>query len=207
MINSQILIVDDDRLILHTLSAGLRSAGYQTVVADSGEAAIRSASELPLDLAIVDVTMPGMSGLELAVVLQRDHGIPCLFLSAHADAAMVERAVAEGALGYLVKPLDVPNIIPSVEAALVRAREISGLRQTQAQLNVALNQNREVSIAIGMLMGGHGLSQERAFEALRAAARKERRKVSELASEVISGQCSLGKIIEMGGERRSVRNS
>ena len=205
MANAQLLIVDDDRLILHTLSTGLRSAGYRTVEADSGESAIKIAQELPIDLAIVDVRMPGMSGLELAEHLRVHTAIPCIFLSAYADTAIVERAVAEGALGYLVKPLDVPNIIPSIEAALVRAKELSELKKTQVQLNAAVNQTRHISIAIGLLMGRYGLSKEQAFEALRKAARKERRKLDDLAAEILSGKADIGIIIEMEGKSRSVR--
>jgi AmiR/NasT family two-component response regulator len=207
MANAQLLIVDDDRLILHTLSVGLRGAGYRTVEAESGEEAIRIVHTLPIDLAIIDVRMPGMSGLELAGYLRTHTATPCIFLSAYGDAGIVEQAVAEGALGYLVKPLDVPNIIPSIEAALVRAQELSGLKKAKAQLDAAVNQTRDISIAIGMLMERHGLSKERAFEALRKAARKERRKLDELAEKLISGEADIGIIVEIDGKSRSVRKT
>ncbi len=141
IVNAQILIVDDDRLITHTLSTGLRSAGYRTVEADSGAAAIKIAQEQPIDLAILDVRMAGMSGLELAQYLNT-HRIPYIFLSAHADSATVEQAVASGALGYLVKPLDVPNIVPTIETALSKAKELSELRKKQAELNDEMRQTR-----------------------------------------------------------------
>ena len=188
MESAQLLIVDDDRLILHTLSVGLRSAGYRTVEADSGEAAIRLVHTLPIDLAIIDVRMPRMSGVELAGYLRTHSATPCIFLSAYGDADIVEQAVAEGALGYLVKPLDVPNIIPSIEAALVRAKELADLKKSQAHLNAAVNQRREISIAVGLLMERHRLTREQAFEALRKAARKERRKLDELAAALIAGE-------------------
>ena len=203
--NAQLLIVDDDRLILHTLSTGLRSAGYRTVEADSGEAAIKLAQGLPIDLAILDIRMSGMSGLELAAHL-RDHGaIPSIFLSAYADNALVEQAVAEGALGYLVKPLDVPNIVPTIEAALVRAKELAALKKTQAQLNAAVKQGRDISVAIGMLMEHCGLGKEQAFEALRKVARRERRKLDDLAAEILAGKADLAKIIEIEAKTQSVR--
>lgn len=204
MANAQLLIVDDDRLILHTLSVGLRGAGYRTAEAESGEEAIRIVHELPIDLAIIDVRMPGMSGLELAGYLRTHTVTPFIFLSAYGDAGIVEQAVAEGALGYLVKPLDVPKIIPSIEAALVRAQELSGLKKAKAQLDAAVNQTRHISIAIGLLMERHGLSKEQAFEALRKAARKERRKLDELAEKLISGKADIGIIVEMEGKSRPV---
>jgi response regulator NasT len=204
MENAQLLIVDDDRLILHILSTGLRSAGYRTVEADSGESAIRIAHTLPIDLAILDVRMPGMSGLELAGYLRTNTATPCIFLSAYGDTAIVEQAVAEGALGYLVKPLDVPNIIPSIATALARAKELSDLKKTQAQLNAAVSQRRDIGIAIGLLMERHGLGEQPAFDMLRKAARKERRKLDELAAEVLSGKADIGLIIEKDGKSRSV---
>jgi AmiR/NasT family two-component response regulator len=207
MANAQLLIVDDDRLILHTLSTGLRSAGYRTLEADSGESAIKLAQELPIDLAIIDVRMPGMSGLELAGYLRTHTATPFIFLSAYGDAGIVEQAVAEGALGYLVKPLDVPNIIPSIEAALVRAKELSDLKKTEAHLNAAVNQGRDISIAIGLLMERYGLSKERAFEALRKAARKERRKLEDFAAELISGKADIGISVEIEGKGRPVRKT
>ena len=188
MKNTQLLIVDDDRLILHTLSVGLRGSGYRTVGADSGASAIEIAEKTAIDLAIIDVRMPGMTGVELARHLKDLAAIPCIFLSAYGDAVIVEQAVAEGALGYLVKPLDVPNIIPSIEAALVRARELADLKKSQAHLNAAVNRRREISIAVGLLMERHSLTKEQAFEALRKAARKERRKLEELAVALIAGK-------------------
>lgn len=188
MKNAQLLIVDDDRLILHTLSAGLSGAGYRTVEANSGAAAIQITEKTAIDLAIIDVRMPGMSGVELAERLKDLAAIPCIFLSAYGDADIVEQAVAEGALGYLVKPLDVPNIIPSIEAALVRAKELSDLKRTQAQLNAAVKKRRDISIATGLLMERHRLTEGQAFEALRNAARKDRRKLEELAVALIAGK-------------------
>lgn len=199
MPNAQILIVDDDRLVLHGLTSGLRSAGYRTAEADSGEAAIKIARELPIDLAIVDVSMPGMSGLELAEYFRIHTAIPCIFLSAYTDTAIVERAVAEGALGYLVKPLDVPSIVPTIEAALIRARELSALKNERSQLNTALHQGRNVSIAIGLLMARYGLDKDQALDALRKAARRERRKLDDLASSLIADGADLGRIVATSG--------
>jgi len=194
MEHAQLLIVDDDRLILHTLSTGLRGAGYRTVEADSGEEAIRIVHTLPIDLAIIDVRMQGMSGLELAAYLRTHTATPCIFLSAYGDSGIVEQAVLEGALGYLVKPIDVPNILPSIATALARAKELAGLKETKAQLDAAVNQRRDISIAVGLLMEHYGLGKEQAFDMLRKAARKARRKLHELAAELVSGKAEIGKI-------------
>jgi len=187
MTQAQLLLVEDDMLILRTLARGLRDAGYQVSEAESGEEAMQICSELRPDLAILDINMPGISGLELARWLApRD--IPCMFLSAYDDADFVRQAEQAGALGYLVKPLDVPRIIPSLKTALARARDLAVLRESEDKLVVALQNSREISIAIGLLMERHGISAEQAFERLRTQARSERKKVLDLARSLIAGE-------------------
>lgn len=191
MTQALILLVDDDRLILHTLSAGLRDAGYRTLLADSGEAAVEIAKHQAIDLAIIDARMLGMSGTQLAAYFRDGGKVPFIFLSAYDDVKIVRGAVSSGALGYLVKPLDVAQIVPSIEAALMRAKDISGLRSTTAQLTAAVAQGRQISVATGLLMERHGLDKEQAFNALRTAARSKRRNLDQLADEVIAGKTDV----------------
>lgn len=106
-------------------------------------------------------------------------------LSAYSDAQTVERAASLGALGYLVKPLDVAQIRPAVEAGLRRARELDELRQTRAQLQKALDGDRDINVATGITMVQYRLQRTAAFELLRASSRSQRRKLAELAREVI----------------------
>lgn len=181
-----LLLVDDDRLIQATLSNGLRDAGYQVSTAESvDDAEALLTSGLRPDMALVDVRMPGRSGLELAERLRALDHIPFLMLSAFSDAQTVDRAADLGALGYLVKPLDVAQIRPAVEAGLRRARELDALRQTRAQLQKALDGDRDINVATGITMVQYRLPRTAAFELLRASSRSQRRKLAELAREVI----------------------
>jgi len=188
-----ILVVDDDRLVLAALSEGLRGAGYRVTSAASGEVAIGVAGRDAPDLALLDVSMPGMSGIELGKLL-REQGIPFLCLSAYGDQEIVRQAAEEGALGYLVKPLDIQQIVPSIEAALSRAAEIRKLRETEAQLNVALAGSREISMVVGLLMQRDRLDRTMAFELLRSHARSQRRPIAEVAGELLSSAEKLNKI-------------
>ncbi|MBI4204300.1 MAG: response regulator [Betaproteobacteria bacterium] len=183
---THILVVDDDRLILATLAKGLRQAGYDITEASSGEIALRLAAELKPDLALLDVRMPGMSGLAVAEQLGATHDVPFIFLSAYGDPDIVEQATRHGALGYLVKPVDVPQIIPAIEAARARAAEIRKLRATGEQLSSALEGDREISVAMGILMERRGLDRREAFETLRASARAQQRKLKDVAAEVVN---------------------
>ncbi len=183
---AHILLVDDDRLVLTTLSHGLQRAGYRVSSADSAEDAehILAAGIRP-DLAILDVRMPGNSGLQLAQRLRQLDHIPFLMLSAYSDAATVEQANACGALSYLVKPIDLAQLAPAVAAALARAHELHTLNASRQQLQAALDSERDISIAVGITMAQQQLGRDAAFAALRNTARSQRCKLAVLAAQVI----------------------
>lgn len=182
----RLLVVDDDQVVIATLADGFRYAGYHVIEALSGEEGLRLAAEARPDLALLDVRMPGMPGLDLARRLRDEFGVPFMFLSAYGDVQVAREAAECGALGYLVKPLAVAQIIPSVESALARAAEIRKLRETEAQLGTALASGRETSMAVGVLMERHRLDRNEAFNALRDQARIGQRKVSDFAAQVLA---------------------
>lgn len=188
-----ILLVDDDRLILATLSVGLEKAGYRVMMASDGLEALELVQELTPDLAILDVRMPNMPGTELAEKFM-ELGIPFLALTAYSETETVEVLVNRGALGYLVKPIDVPQLIPAVEAALKRAQEIESLRDGHEHLNRVLEKDRDVSKATGIIMERFRMTSEEAFEHLRRKARSERRKLKEVAREIVQAQDVLNNL-------------
>ena len=195
---AHILIVDDDRLVLATLGQGLRDAGYRVTEASDGKSALDLVSRNAPDLALLDVRMPGMSGVELAERLAAEYQLPFIFLSAYGDADIIERAKQLGALGYLVKPLDVPQIIPSLEAALARAAQIRSLKDTGEQLSHALETGREINIAVGIVMERQRLTRQAAYELLRSNARSQRRRMQEIAAGLIE---ALDHVNGFGGAR------
>ena len=196
-----ILVVDDDRLVLAALAEGLRGAGYRVTGAASAEDALATAARDALDLALLDVRMPGMGGIELGARL-REQGVPFLYLSAYGDREAVEGALEKGALGYLVKPLDIQQIVPSIETALIRARDLAKLRETEAQLSTALSGTRDISMAVGLLMMRDRINREKAFELLRANARAQRRTVADIASELLTSAEKLYTIKDLKGPSR-----
>ena len=182
----RLLLVDDDRLTLATLAEGLRMAGYLVAAADSAEQALTRAAEQPFRIAILDVRMPTLSGVELAHLLDRRHGLRSLFLSAYDEPEEVAEAVREGGLGYLVKPVDPARLRPAIETALARARDLGGLVAAKQQLERALEDSRCTSMAIGIVMAQQGLSEQEAFESLRDAARQQRRKLGDHCAELVA---------------------
>lgn len=109
-----VLLCDDDRLILATLSSAMRAAGLEVIEADNGDDAILLARQHRPDLAVLDMRMNGKSGLDVAAYLRDYVGTPFLFLSAFGDDATVRQALAFGALDYLVKPLDSRRVVDTV---------------------------------------------------------------------------------------------
>lgn len=184
-----VLLVDDDLAVLETLRSGLTDAGcivFAVASVDEAERLLDSGQRL--DIAVVDVLMPGRSGLELAPRLRVPDAVPFVMLSAYSDAATVEQATAAGALGYLVKPVDVVQLLPAIEAALACAAELGELRNIRQQLQMALDSDRETSVAVGVTMVQHEIGRTEAFDLLRGTARNQRRKLTELAKEVVAAQ-------------------
>jgi AmiR/NasT family two-component response regulator len=183
--NKTIVLADDDRLILSTLGEGLRGEGYQVFEAEDGDAAVALCKEKRPALALLDMRMPGLSGIEAARRLRAETDVPFLFLSAYGDAEAVQQATEEGALGYLLKPIDLPQVVPSIEAAVARAADIRGLKASEYHLNRALAQGRQTSVAVGVIMERHRLTEREAFDLLRNRARSQRRKVVDVAQELV----------------------
>lgn len=183
--DTTILLVEDDRLVLYTLSRGLQDAGYRVLEADSGESAMQLCSAKRPDLALLDMRLTGMSGIVFARWLSSTQGVPFLFLSAYNDSGTVTAAAELGALGYLVKPLDVPQVLPAIRTALQRAEEIKKLQQAELDLSAALKTSRSTSMAIGLLMQRFGTGADETFEALRAYCRSNRQRMVDVADQIV----------------------
>ncbi|MBI4985785.1 MAG: response regulator [Rhodocyclales bacterium] len=191
----RLLLLDDDRLVLATLGEGLRQAGYYVDTASSVEEAEDILAGGSIDLAIFDVRMPGQSGVDLAWRLhEADSEVPFIFLTAYSDDELVEQASEAGAMGYVVKPADPDRLVPAIEAAFARSEDARKLRETSRQLQTALDADRDVSLAIGIIMERRRLGRQEAFELLRGQARTERRKLIDLARDIVLASEKLNLI-------------
>ena len=188
---TSILIVDDDRLILTGLANGLEARGYVVHKAATGEEAVALADTARPDLVLMDICLPGISGIEAARRIQEKANVPVIFLSATDSEEVVRMAIALGSISYLVKPITITQLVPAVENALARSRDIRKLRNSEEHLATALTQSRDISVAIGMLMERYNVTAEDAFEMLRSHARSTRLKTMDIAKDVISGTVQL----------------
>lgn len=186
----RLLVVDDDRLVLANLADGLEQAGYAVSRAATGEEAIRICADAPPDLVIMDVRLPGLSGVQTAKKIRLLSKIPVFFLSAFDTEAAVKEAIADGGLGYLVKPVRLNQLLTSIKAALARAADIETLETAGEHLRIALQGDRNIGIAIGILVERHRLTVVEAFETLRDHARARQCKLAEVAAEIV-GACEI----------------
>lgn len=177
----RILVLDDDRLVLATVVHGLTQAGYEVIDADNGDDAILLAREHRPELALLDIRMEGKTGFDVAEYLRDVCRIPFMFLSAFSDEATTAKVEALGAVAYLVKPLDVGKIVPTVDAVLARLR--AGARSPApapapasagdaAAAAVAVPQDM-LAIAVGVVMHRYSLTRERAWQRIRRLAQEQ----------------------------------
>jgi response regulator NasT len=163
----------------------LERAGFEVVAeARDGREAVALAAEHRPDLAVMDVKMPELDGIEAARQMLEQRQIPIVMLTAFSEAALVGRAVDAGVFGYLVKPFRESDLLPAIEAARARHAELQALRDEAGSLRDALEARKLIERAKGLLMEKDGLSEGEAFARLRGASQQTGRPLREVAQAV-----------------------
>jgi two-component system, response regulator PdtaR len=163
----------------------LERAGFEVVAeARDGREAVALAAEHRPDLAVMDVKMPELDGIEAARQMLEQRQIPIVMLTAFSEAALVGRAVDAGVFGYLVKPFRESDLLPAIEAARARHAELQALRDEAGSLRDALEARKLIERAKGLLMDKDGLSEAEAFARLRGASQQTGRPLREVAQAV-----------------------
>jgi response regulator NasT len=171
----------------------LAQAGYEVIDADNGDDAILLARQHKPELALLDIRMEGKTGFDVAAYLREYCQIPFMFLSAFSDEATVAQVKELGALTYLVKPLDIQQIVPAVEAAFANRAQAPSLQQGQATPSASSALPTDplaqlVPLAVGIVMHRHSLGRKQALDKLQQQARAEGRSVEALAERLLNAQ-------------------
>ncbi len=165
---TRILIAEDETIIRLDLRALLESAGFEVCgEARDGEEAVELARARQPDLAVLDVKMPRLDGIEAAKRILDDRPIPIVMVTAYGEQELVARAVEAGVFGYLVKPFRETDLLPAIETARARHEELATLRGEAESLAEALAARKSIERAKGLLMQKEGLSEGDAFARLR----------------------------------------
>jgi response regulator NasT len=154
--------------------------------AHDGEEAISLARSLEPDLAIMDVKMPKLDGIEAARRIMSERPIPIVMLTAYGQEELVSRAAEAGVFGYLVKPFRESDLLPAIHTARARHEELAALREEAESLAEALAARKAIERAKGLLMKKEGLSEADAFARLRKASQVSGRPLKVVAEAVVA---------------------
>jgi len=186
---TRVVIAEDEALIRLDLKETLEEEGYEVVgETGRGDEAVQLVESLKPDLAILDIKMPGKDGLEAAREIAGPRKAAVLILTAFSQRDLIEQARDAGALAYLVKPFQKSELLPAVEVALGRFREMQALDEEVESLQEQLETRRVVDRAKGILMDKHGMTEGDSFSFIQKTAMNERRTMRSVADDVVSGQ-------------------
>jgi two-component system, response regulator PdtaR len=180
----RILVAEDETIIRIDLIEMLTEAGYEVVAhAENGAVAIEMAKLHKPDLAILDVKMPLVDGITAA---QEIIDIaPVLMLTAFSQRELVERARDAGVMAYVVKPFSINDLIPAIEIAISRHKQMKSLQAEVADIYDRLESRKVIEKAKGILMSGLSLSEPQAFSWIQKTAMDRRIPMKEVAMAVI----------------------
>ncbi|CAN5873962.1 response regulator [soil metagenome] len=182
----RVLIAEDEALIRLDLKEMLLEEGFDVVAEVSdGATAVRMARELHPDLCILDLKMPVMDGIEAAGQITGERLSAVLILTAFSQRDLIEKARRAGAMAYLVKPFQKHDLLPAIEIAAGRFKDLQGLEAEVGNLTDRLEARKVVERAKGLLMEPEDMSEPAAFRWLQKAAMEQRLTMKIIAEQVI----------------------
>ena len=184
----RVVLAEDEAIIRLDLKETLVDEGYE-VVGDTGRGdhAVELVAELDPDVVILDIKMPGLDGIEAASRIAEAHDAAVVILTAFSQRDLIERAVEAGALAYLVKPFQRSELVPAVEVARARHREMRALTDQAQTLSDRLEARKIIDRAKGVLIDEVGMVEEDAFRFLQTSAMSGRRTMADVARAVTGG--------------------
>ncbi len=182
----RVLIADDESVIRMDLRETLEDAGYEVVgEAADGASALEMARRDRPDVAILDLKMPRMDGIQAAETITRERICPVLILTAYDRPALVSRAAEAGVMAYLSKPFQERDLRAALEVASARFEQMLALEKEVGELEEALKTRKLVDRAKGLLMQREGMTEPEAFRAIQRAAMNQRKSMKEIAEAII----------------------
>ena len=185
----RVVIAEDEAIIRLDLKETLEEEGYEVVgETGRGDKAVDLVRELRPDLAILDIKMPGMDGIEAARLITKDRICGVLVLTAFSQREVIEQARDAGALAYLVKPFQKTDLVPAIEVAIARFREMQALNGEVDALEEQLETRKSIDRAKGILIDQCSMTESDAYVFIQRGAMNHRATMKAVADMVISGE-------------------
>jgi two-component system, response regulator PdtaR len=183
----RILVADDEARMQVYYRTILTAAGHEVVgAAGTGRELVEQCGKLAPDLVISDIKMPDMDGIEAAEQIYRTAAIPVILVSAHHEQDLIDRALANHVMAYLIKPIKQPDLLPAIAIALRRFAEFEALRKETADSRQALADRKIIEQAKRVLMETVRLDEPSAFRRLQKLASEKNRKLIDIAQMVLT---------------------
>lgn len=189
----RIAVADDEPEMREYLQETLSLLGHKVIcaVASGGELVEQCQKSTP-DLVITDIKMPEKDGIEASLELCKVHPLPVILVSAYHDAELVDRAIADHVLAYLVKPIKQADLETAIALVMRRFKEFQALHQQAEDLRQALEDRKMVERAKGILMARAGLKEADAFRRLQKLSSEKNRKMADIARTIVEADEAFG---------------
>ena len=182
----RVLIADDEKPVAAGLQGQLETLGYDVVaVVHDGHNAIEVCRRQLPDVVLMDIEMPGLDGLSAARQIVLDPGTPVVILTAHGHANLIDQAVEDGVVYYLLKPVTSPSLHAALQMAVARSRELRDLRQSVNTLETTLRERKLIERAKGILMSRRSMPEAEAFRFLQRQSQDRRMPMAKLAESIV----------------------
>ena len=184
----RVVIAEDEAIIRLDLKEILEDEGYDVVgETGRGDEAVELVARHEPDIAILDIKMPGIDGIEAARRISADHRVAVLILTAFSQRNLIEEARDAGVMAYLIKPFTKTELIPAIEVAKGRFEEMRAIKSESQSLTEQLEARRLIDRAKGRLMDEHGMKEQQAWDFIQKTAMRERKTMKVLAQSIIDG--------------------
>ena len=185
----RVVIAEDEAIIRLDLKEILEDEGYEVVgETGRGDEAVELVGQHHPDLAILDIKMPGIDGIEAARRISADYKVAVLILTAFSQRNLIEEARDAGVISYMIKPFTQAELVPAIEVALARFKEAQAIKAENASLEEKLETRRRVDRAKGILMDELGYKEAAAWDFIQKTAMRERKKMRDVAQDIIDNK-------------------
>ena len=180
----KILIIDSDTSILKTFNKELINHDYSAVTIDKEHSVFKQIEQEKPDIVLLDIHFPDSMDTDIAERLSKEE-IPFIFISGSQDQTILKQSDSINALGFLLKPVNINQLIIEIETALHLHNERIQLDRRKENINITIDNNRKVSVAIGIIMERYHSNGAQAFEVIRSAARSKQCRILDISKKII----------------------